>query len=189
LRSFVIPFVVALLSAPVVPAAAQQPTPTTAQPGVALPILPGTRVRVKASNLVTPLIATYLEMRGDTAVFIESVGRGLWSLALDQITSVERSAGEQRRNRSYIVKSAAIGVPVGAFLFWGATGIFDTGDSTRTFSRGTTALLGAVVGGVVGGIIGTRFATEHWSPVPLPRRVSLVPTRRGGLQVGIGFSF
>lgn len=182
-----------LLGASTVIAGAQQTTTpaTPATPGRlgALPILPGTRVRVKASNLVTPLVATYLEMRGDTAVFIESVGRGLWSLALDQITSLERSAGEQRRNSSYVIKSAAIGVPIGALAFWGVTGIFRTGDSTRKFSRGATAALGAVVGGVVGGIVGTRFATEHWSPVPLPKRVSFVPTRRGGLQVGVGFNF
>ena len=190
MRSFVLLASAVLLGASANPGRAQQTTPpATAQKGTALPILPGTRVRVHATNLVTPLVATYLEMRGDTAVFIESVGRGLWSLAMDQITELERSAGEQRRNTPYIIKGAAIGVPAGALVFWGVTGIFDTGDSTRQFSRGTTALLGAAVGGVVGGIVGSRFRAEHWSPVPLPKRVSFRPSRRGGLEVGIGFNF
>lgn len=179
----------ALLSTPVVSVSAQQAPAQPATSSQGLPILSGTRVRVKGTTLVAPLIATYLEMKGDTVVFIESAGRGLWSLALDQITSVERSAGEKRRNTAYIARGALIGAPVGSLAFWGLSGIIDPSDSTRRFSRGNSAALGAVVGAAVGALVGTRFATEHWTLVPIPRRVSIVPQRNGAFRVGFGFNF
>ena len=158
--------------------------------GTAPPVPPGTRVRVHADNLVTPLVAHFLEMRGDTAVFIEdAAGRGVWSLSLDQITKLERSAGDQRSNTPYIMKGALIGAPIGAvggFIF---SASFHPSDSTKKYNRFPTALVGAVVGAGVGALVGTRFASEHWSNVPLPRRVSLMPSPRGGFQVGLGFVF
>jgi hypothetical protein len=189
LRFFVLLSFATLVTTPVASVSAQQASPSAAQVGRALPVLPGTRVRVKAANLVAPLSATYLEMRGDTVVFIESAGRGLWSLPLDQIISVERSAGEKRRNTGYIARGALIGAPIGSLAFWGISGIIDPSDSTKRYSRGNSAALGAVVGAAVGALIGTRFATEHWSPVPIPKRVSIIPLRRGAVQVGLGFTF
>ena len=52
-------------------------------PGHRASRFPGTRVRVHADNLVTPLVAHFLEMRGDTAVFIEDAAgpSGVWSLS------------------------------------------------------------------------------------------------------------
>jgi hypothetical protein len=156
----------------------------------ALPVPPGTRVRVHAENLVTPLVAHFLEMRGDTAVFIEDqAGRGVWSLTLDQITKLERSAGDQRSNRNYIMRGAFIGAPVGAIAGFIFSASVHPSDTTEKYNRAPTALLGAVVGAGVGALIGTRFATEHWSNVALPRRVSVMPLSRGGVQLGLGFVF
>jgi hypothetical protein len=43
--------------------------------------------------MVVPLIANFLEQRGDTLVFIEDErGRGVWSFGLSQIERLETSA-------------------------------------------------------------------------------------------------
>ena len=191
MRSFVLVPVVSLLAALALPVDAQQAPATAPRTSAALPIVPGARVKVSASTLVFPLLANYLEMKGDTAVFIEAAaGRGIWTFTLDQITRIEQSQGDKRFNRGPILKSAAVGIPVGSLLFWGVTGIFKTGNSGTKFKRGGTAALGALVGGVVGAIVGTRFAEEHWMPLPLPRRVSFNPINTtGGVEIGLGFRF
>ena len=177
-----------LLALPAV-APAQQANPA-ATSRVGLPIVPGTRVRVTASTLVAPLIANFLEMRGDTAVFIEnSSGRGIWTFTLDQITRLERSAGEQRRNRDYMVTGGLLGAGAGAVVFWGFASMVDPSDSTQRFNKAATTAVGAVVGGVIGTLVGSRRLREGWSPLPLPHRMSFRPSRRGGLEVGFGFDF
>ncbi len=179
------------LAAPLASAGAQQSTPPAATSHTVLPIVPGARVKVSATTLVSPLLANYLEMKGDTAVFIESsAGRGIWTFTLDQITQIEQSQGDKRFNKGPMLKGAAIGIPLGALLFWGATGIFNTSDSTRKFNRGATAGFGALVGAAVGAIVGSRVPQEHWMPLPLPKRVSFNPFRRdGGMEFTLGFSF
>ncbi|MEO7965876.1 MAG: hypothetical protein ABIT38_18350, partial [Gemmatimonadaceae bacterium] len=103
-----------------VAAAAQQNKPAASPSRTSLPIVPGTRVRISANTLVAPLIANFLEMRADTAVFIEnSSGRGIWTFTLDQITKLERSTGEQHGYRPYMLQSGAIGAGAGAVVFFG----------------------------------------------------------------------
>lgn len=179
------------LAAPSRTVGAQQATPAAATQHTVLPIVPGARVKVSATTLVAPLLANYLEMKGDTAVFIESsAGRGIWTFTLDQITRIEQSQGDKKYNKGPMLKGAAIGAPAGALLFWGATGIFNTSDSTRKFNRGATAGFGAVVGAVVGAIVGSRIPQEHWLPLPLPKKVSFNPFRKDrGMELRIGYSF
>src|SRR4029453_17498377 len=77
-------------------------------------IAPGPRVRVKTPNLVAPLIANFLEQRGDTLVFIEDGrGRGLWSFSIGQIERLEMAVGEAGRNKAPIARGAAIGAGAG----------------------------------------------------------------------------
>ncbi|MCC6929984.1 MAG: hypothetical protein IT359_13460 [Gemmatimonadaceae bacterium] len=176
----------ALLAALALPAGAQQARPATPASSTALPVTPGARVRVSATTLVAPLIGNFLEMRGDTAVFIEAgAGRGIWTLTTDQITRLEISKGDERYNRKPMLKGAAIGAPAGALLFWGVTGLLKPSDKSRQYDRGVTAGVGLVVGGVVGAIVGSRFADEGWMRLPLPGRVSWSPTVRDGRQ-GVG---
>lgn len=179
------------LGAPIARASAQQTTPPAATRTTVLPIVPGARVKVSATTLVAPLLANYLEMKGDTAVFIESsAGRGIWTFTLDQITKIEQSQGDKRYNKGPMLKGAAIGAPLGALVFWGSTGILGTSDSTRKFNRGATAGVGAVVGAVVGAIVGSRVPQERWLALPLPRKVSFNPFRRdGGMELRMAFSF
>lgn len=179
-----------LLAAAPFGAAAQQVTPPATSQGPGLPILPGTRVRVSASTLLTPLVANFFEMRGDTAVFIENAqGRGIWTFHLDQITKVERSAGERRGNRQKMQRAALWGAPIGALAFWGFAALFDPSDSTRKYNRTASAGIGAVVGAGVGALVGSRATAEGWDELPIPRRMSFVPGRRGEFAVRWGFSF
>ncbi len=179
------------LAAPTRAVVAQQSTPPAAASRTVLPIVPGARVKVSATTLVAPLLANYLEMKGDTAVFIESsAGRGIWTFTLDQITRIEQSQGDKKYNKGPMIKGAAIGAPIGALLFWGTTGIVNTSDSTRTFNRGATAGFGAAVGAVVGAIVGSRIPQEHWLPLPLPKKVSFNPFRKdGAMELRIGYTF
>jgi hypothetical protein len=140
--------------------------------------------------LVTPLFANFLEMRGDTAVFIEdAAGRGLWTFTVDQITNLEVSRGEKRGDWGYIGKSALVGAPIGTLLFWGTTGIIKPSKSGYKYNRTTTALTGLAVGSVVGALIGTRFTSERWMSLPLSSKVSLMPRPRGGFDLGFDFTF
>lgn len=190
MRPLAIVSVASMLAVLAVPAHAQQTPPATPRTATVLPIVPGARVKISASTLVSPLLANYLEMKGDTAVFIEAAaGRGIWTFTLDQITRIEQSQGEKRYNSGPMLKGALIGIPAGALAFWGTTGMFHPSDSTTQFNRGATAAIGALVGGVVGVIVGSRINQERWMAVPLPHRVSFNPFRRGGMDLGVGFTF
>lgn len=175
--------VIAVLAAAGATAAAAQ---TAAQS--AIPVAPGTRVRVSATNLVAPIIGSYLEQRGDTAVFIEEGGgRGLWSLTLTQITKLEQSSGDRRSNRPYLIKGAVFGAPAGLLASLIALKAFSP-DSGKEWDRFPTYAIGTLAGAGVGAAIGSRFARERWSDVPLPRRVGLLPGRRGTV-FALGFDF
>ncbi|MGQ0765236.1 MAG: hypothetical protein ACT4OZ_06180 [Gemmatimonadota bacterium] len=154
----------------------------------AIPVAPGTRVRVSASNLVAPIVGSYLEQRGDTAVFIEEGGgRGLWSLTLTQITKIEQSTGDRRSNTPYLIRGAVFGAPAGLLASLIALKVFSP-DSGKEWSRGPTYAIGTLAGAGLGAAIGSRFARERWSDVPLPQRAALLPGRRGAVFL-LGFDF
>ncbi|MFN8542572.1 MAG: hypothetical protein U0232_34460, partial [Thermomicrobiales bacterium] len=125
----------ALLATLAIPAGAQHGKPSTPAPQTrssALPIVPGARVRISATTTVTPLVANYLEMRGDTAVFIEAgAGRGIWTITTDQITKLELSKGDARYNKRPMLKGAAIGAGAGTLAFWGVTGLMKPSDKSK----------------------------------------------------------
>jgi hypothetical protein len=175
----------ALITLPPVASPAQD---TTRPSGVTLPIAPGTRVRVTADNLVTPLIANYLELRGDTIIlFEEGAGRGIWSVTLDQVRRLEATAGTRRVNRPYVVRGALIGGAVGAVggvVFAAST---SPSDPDKQYSRPLSGLLGAAVGAGIGALIGSRFTAEGWVPVRLPGRMSLAPHRGGAWRLSFAF--
>ena len=190
MRPLVLALAASLLALPSQTAGGQQTPPPAAQPS-GLPIVPGARVRISATTLVAPLMANYLETRGDTAVFIDAgAGRGIWTFTLDQITKLEQSRGERRFNLKPMAIWAGIGAPVGTLLVWGPTGFTSPSDSTRKYNRTATALIGAGLGAIVGAAVGSRFTEEHWMSLPLPKRVSFNPFRRGGgMELSVSFSY
>ena len=162
-------------------APAQQST-SAARSG--LPLVPGARVRVKSSSLVAPLVANYLELRGDTLIVLEeSAARGIWSFALDRVQLLETTAGDRRNHGPYMMRGALLGGAGGAIAGFVFAASVHPSDSTRKYSRPLTGLVGAAIGSGIGLIIGSRFAAERWTSVPLPSRTAVVPHPRGGITL------
>jgi hypothetical protein len=148
------------------PAHAQIPT---------LNIVPGTRVRVTGTNQVAPLIASFMAQRGDTAVFIEEGGgRGIWSIQISDIRKLERSVGEGRSNRPYVIRGAAVGGAVGLVSGLAFANSAKPSTEGREYNKWGTASITMVLGAGIGAAIGTRVASEKWAEVPL-RRVAIAP--------------
>lgn len=160
----------------------------------ALNLVPGTRVRVTAANQVAPLVANFMALRGDTAMFIEEgAGRGIWSIQVADIRRIERSDGERLSNRPYMLRGAAVGGALG--LVGGIVFSNSAKPSTegREYNKWGTASITMILGAAIGAGVGTRFATEKWTEVPL-RRVALVPTidpatGTRGLRASISVAF
>lgn len=155
--------------------------------GSSIPIAPGSRVRVMTPTLVAPLVANFLEQRGDSLVFIEDGrGRGLWSFAIAQIQRLEITAGEAGRNRRPIAKGAAIGAGVGLALGVLFAVVAEPSDSTREYSKVLSGLAGAAGGAGVGAYFGSRVKEERWVNVPLGRQFSFgVSSRRFGIVIAL----
>jgi hypothetical protein len=152
-----------------------------------VPVVPGSRVRVKSENLVAPLVANFLEQRADTLVFIEDgLGKGVWSFAISQIERLEITAGESGQNRKPMVVGAAIGAGaglVGGIVF---AKVLQPSDSTREYNAVLTGLVGAGLGAGIGGYMGSRVKVERWVNIPLPSQFSL---RTNGRGVALIFPF
>jgi hypothetical protein len=155
--------------------------------GSSVPIVPGSRVRVMTPTLVTPLVANFLEQRGDSLVFIEDGrGRGLWSFAIAQIQRLEITAGEAGRNKRPIAKGAAIGAGVGLALGVLFAAVAEPSDSSREYSKVLTGVAGAAAGAGVGAYFGSRVKTERWVNVPLGPQFSFgVSGRRFGITIAL----
>jgi hypothetical protein len=163
-------------------AGAQRPSSST------VPIAAGSRVRVKTPQLVAPLIANFLEQRGDTLVFIEEDrGRGVWSFALSQIERLETTAGETAYDKRPIARGAMIGGGIGLAAGIGFAAGFSPSDSSKEYSKLLTGALGLTIGAGIGAYVGSRVKAERWVNVPLPRQLSLFPNRRGGFSLSIAW--
>jgi hypothetical protein len=136
---------------------------------------------------VAPLIANFLEMRGDTLLFFEEgAGRGIWSVTADKLQRLETSVGHRNMHRPHIVQGAAIGAGaglVGGLVF---AAVFTPSDPGREYSFPLTALVGSLVGAGAGAVVGSRRTAEQWAVVPLPPRMS---TRAGAAGFSITFRF
>jgi hypothetical protein len=152
--------------------------------GATVSLAPGSRVRVKTPTLVAPLVANFLEQRGDTLVFIEDGrGRGVWSFDLAQIDRLETTRGQVGRNTRAMQKGALIGGVIGL-----ATGIifaatFDPSNGNRQYSRVQTGIVAGLAGAGFGFFIGSLQTAEAWVAVPLPKQA---PDLTAGFSFGLG---
>jgi hypothetical protein len=155
-----------------------------------LPLYPGMRVRVTSSSLVTPLVGSFLQSRGDTLFFTEeAAGRGVWSLPLNQISKLETTIGDQSSHPNKIRKGALWGAGIGALAFGVFAANSHPSDNTRQYNSFTTGLIGGVVGAGVGALVGMRMKGEKWRVLELPKKLSLVPEQhsRWRLQAALTF--
>jgi len=148
----------------------------------------GTRVRVKSSQVVAPIIGTYQGMRRDTVVVIEDgAGAQVWTFASAAVDRLEVSAGMKGGNRGPTTRWALIGAGIGAGLGV-LTAIALENGSDAQYNDFLSGAVGAAIGGGIGAAYGYRQLAEHWTAVPIPRRVGLVPSRTG-LRLTFSASF
>ncbi len=173
-RSYSALVVALLLFAPCAVAAAQALTP-------------GTRVRVKSSQVVAPVVGSYQGLRRDTVVVIEDgTAAQVWTFTTSAVDRIEVSAGMKGGNRGPTTRWALIGAGAGAAVGIITAAILE-GTTDSKYSELLTGLVGAAGGAALGAAYGYRKLEEHWTQVPVPRRVGLgiAPTLRG---VRLGYS-
>jgi hypothetical protein len=137
--------------------------------------------------MVSPLVANFLEQRGDTLVFIEDGrGRGVWSFDLAQIDRLETTAGETGRSSQAMKKGALIGGGIGLTLGVLFAATFDPSSDNRRYSRVQTGIVAGLAGAGFGFFIGSLASTERWVNVPLPRQGAELPTVGVGFKLGFG---
>ena len=148
-------------------------------PAVAQTLTPGTRVRVKSPTVVAPVTGSFQGMRRDTVVVIEdSQAAQIWTFAPATIDLLEVSVGMKKGNRGPIIKWTLIGLGTGFAVGWLVAAIIEESGDTD-YNEAASAGVGAAVGAAAGAAYGYRKLEEHWAAVPIPRRVGLLPTRRG----------
>jgi len=150
----------------------------------------GTRVRVKGSDYVVPVVGNVQTIRNDTLLLLEEgQGAQLWRFPIGDIRSVEESAGIVRNNLGKMKKWGLIGGSIGA----GGSLLVDVILNRKAapgyrYSYTKGFLAGGLLGGAVGAALGARIPVERWRSVPVPRRISVIPMR-GGMSVDLGFGF
>lgn len=151
-------------------------------------LAPGTRVRVKSSQVVAPIIGSYQGMRRDTLVVIEDgAGAKVWTFNSSAVDLVEISAGMQGGNRGPMLRWALIGAAIGGSIGLITAVTLENSTNSR-YNEAMSTVLGAAMGGGLGAYYGSRKLEEHWAPVPLPGRVGVAPSPHG-LRIGLSATF
>jgi hypothetical protein len=142
-------------------------------------LTPGTRVRVKSSQVVAPVVGSYQGLRRDTVVVIEEgVGAQVWTFTTSAVDRIEVSAGLKGGNRGPTTHWALIGAGVGAAAGVLAAVVLES-NSSSNYNAFLSGAVGAAIGGGLGAGYGYRKLEEHWTSVPIPRRIGLAPAPRG----------
>ena len=146
---------------------------------VAQTVSVGSRVRVKSTELVAPIIGNFQGMRRDTVVVIEEGGGAhIWTFPGSSVDRLEVSVGMKPGNRGPTAKWAGIGALVGGSLGL-ITAYTLEASSNQNYNQFLSAIVGAAAGGVIGGIYGYGKLEEHWANAPIPRHIGITPTRDG----------
>ena len=151
-------------------------------------LTPGTRVRVKSSQVVAPVIGSYQGMRRDTVVVIEDgAGAQVWTFTRSAVDRIEVSAGMQGGNRAPTTRWALIGAGAGAAAGVLAAIILESSSNSK-YNDFLSGAVGAGIGGAIGAAYGYRQVEEHWKSVPIPTRVGIMPSRTG-FRLGLSAAF
>ena len=151
-------------------------------------LTPGTRVRVKSSQVVAPIIGSYQGIKQDSVVVIEDgTAAQVWTFSRPAVEKLEVSVGMKGGNREPMARWGLIGLGVGAAAGWLVAVILEESTNDQ-YSDILSTLVGAGVGTAAGVFYGSRKLDEHWSSVPVPGRMGIGPTPRT-LRVGFSASF
>lgn len=157
-------------------------------PSAAQSLTPGTRVRVKSPQVVAAVTGNFQGMRRDTLVVIEDGSAGqAWSFTPAMIDKLEVSVGYKGGNKGPMTRWGLIGAGGGAVAGWLVAALLESSSDSK-YNNVLSAGVGAAVGAGLGVAYGYRVQEENWAPVPIPRRVGLVPTRHG-IRVGFAAAF
>lgn len=132
-------------------------------------------------------VTTVTEVRGDSIVVAGSAG--LRTIALDNVTALDVSAGTRRR----VVRDGLIGFGAGALIgaIVGAAA-YEEPDFLVGSAAEASALVGAyfgAIGLVVGGVVGAFHRADRWEPRTIPVRVGIAPSRTGGVSLNFSRAF
>jgi hypothetical protein len=141
--------------------------PTKVAPGTNAPVATlaaGTRVRYRIAGPDGETRTDGVARASDDTLWLSS-GR---AVPVSCLARLEASYGP-RASGWRLARSAAIGAALGGVL--GALVKPDTTTQHRNYSRGETAVLGALVGFIVGNVTWVVVTpVERWTDVPLPHR-------------------
>ncbi len=161
-----------------------------------LPVAPGDRVRVHASNLPEGWVTgTLAAITADTIHLVRSGSTA--AIAVPRVFVFELQLARQRSLGAGMARGARIGAFAGGVVL-GVVG-YASGDDRPcsggfglcfSFSAETKALLGliggGVGGGIVGGVVGAAFPGTHWESIYEAGRVAPIARVSGnGVQVGV----
>ena len=98
-----------------------------------------------------------------------------------------RRADLKGGNRGPTTRWALIGAGTGAVAGL-LTAVILEASSSSQYNDALSAVVGAGIGGAIGAAYGYRKLEEHWTAVPIPRRVGIMPSRNG-LRLGVSAAF
>src|SRR5207248_9633217 len=100
--------------------------------------------------------------------------------ATGELKAIDVSVGTGHFDHPTMVKWGWIGVGTGLATSAAATALLNRNVKVGyKYSYGKDLLIGTVLGGGLGVAYGATFPVEKWRGVPVPRRVSVAPTRNG----------
>jgi hypothetical protein len=149
----------------------------------------GTRIRVRGTEMVAPLVGSYQTVRNDTLVVLEDgIAAQIWSLPVSDVRSFEVSKGLGRRDPGKMRRWGIIGGLAGVGLGFVVSKVLDANSGpTANYNVGLGALVGGAAGIGAGIFYGASVPVEKWGNVPVPRRMGAVTTpgtSYAGIRVG-----
>lgn len=149
---------------------------------------PGTRVRVRGSEVAGRLQGVVLSRSGDSLTVSRPTGPPI-PLALSALSRVEVSRGKSRSRGAW--RGLLWGAGIGAVLGLVPTDDPECDRDPDAFgcgSRAESMVLTAIGGSVIGVPIGAIVGVERWETLELPLRVGLSRAHgRNGLLLGIAW--
>jgi hypothetical protein len=132
------------------------------------------------------------EVRGDSLVLESQTFSG--SVAVADITSLEVNVGLRMNFERDALIGLAAGALIGAAIGAGAHDACSGADyciipASRTTAAASGAAAFGAVGFVLGGIFGLFDITEDWERLPMPVKVSIGPSRTGGISLSLSRAF